>query len=186
LKKTKKTQIGWRVYFVVKIEKTVFTLLWVSSVGSGSCFTLLNQHLRQLITLPLASKVGAETLLQEFQSALILGHTQQFHGSSFVGRKAGNFTHNTANEFVVLCQSLEMENVRQNSKRSNVKATYSFLGDWSILVALIFGHFMALVQTLDGLVTSLCHCCLCKNGRLMEKFQNKRDKLTKTENGKQQ
>mgnify|MGYP007002766954 CR=1 FL=1 len=59
-----------------------------------------------LITLPLAAEVGAESLLEELQSTLILGHTQQLHGSSLVGSKADDLANDAADKLVVLGDGL--------------------------------------------------------------------------------
>lgn len=75
-------------------------------VMSGG-FTLLDEHLRKLVTLLLATHVCAQTFLEKLERSLILGDTQQFHGSTFEWSKAGNLTHHASDEFVVLGQTLQ-------------------------------------------------------------------------------
>lgn len=39
-------------------------------------------------------------------------------------------------------------------------STYTLLTGWSVLVAVVLGHLVALVQTDDGLVSGVCHFSL--------------------------
>lgn len=70
--------------------------------SGGSSLTLLDDDLGHLITLPLATEVGAEALLQELEGTLILRDTQQFHGTTLVGGETDDLSHDTSDELVVL------------------------------------------------------------------------------------
>lgn len=50
----------------------------------------------------------AYSSFQEFQCTLVFGYLQQFHCSLFEWRMTHNFPHNLSDEFVVLCQTLEV------------------------------------------------------------------------------
>lgn len=69
--------------------------------------TLLDEDLGELVTLLLATDVGAEALLEELERTLIFRHTQQLHSPTLERRKAGDLAHNASDELVVLGQTLE-------------------------------------------------------------------------------
>lgn len=66
------------------------------------CFTLLDDDIGHLISLPLSTDVGAESLLAELQGTFILRNSQQFHRSFFIRGEADDFSDQVSNEFVVL------------------------------------------------------------------------------------
>ena len=66
----------------------------------GSLSHLL-QNVGHLFPLPLGSNVIANTFLQEFQTSLVLGNSQQLHGSLFVGGESSDFTNQITDELVV-------------------------------------------------------------------------------------
>lgn len=118
-----------------------------------------------LITLPLAAEVGAESLLEELQSTLILGHTQQLHGSSLVGSKADDLANDAADELVVLGDGLgrgkaQIRIWKQAKGRQKIESTYTLLAGWSVLVAVVLGHLVALVHADHRLVTGIRHFSL--------------------------
>ena len=83
------TQTYSRFYFR-RSEKHLF----------GSLSHLL-QNIGHLFPLPLGSNVIANTFLQEFQTSLVLGNSQQLHGSLFVGGESSDFTNQITDELVV-------------------------------------------------------------------------------------
>ena len=92
------------IFFEGRIEKKIFfrkpKYVFCCLFSAGG-LTLGDEDLGEFITLLLATKVSSETFLQEFQCTFILGDTQQFHASSFVWSKTGDFTNNASDEFVV-------------------------------------------------------------------------------------
>lgn len=54
-----------------------------------------------LFTLPLGPDVGTDPLLQELETPLILGDTQQLHGALLIGSKTSHFPDKITNKFVV-------------------------------------------------------------------------------------
>ena len=67
------------------------------------CLSLLDEHVRQLVTLLLGSQVGAQSLLEEFQGSLITRNTQQLHRSLLVWRKPADLLDERSDKFGVWC-----------------------------------------------------------------------------------
>lgn len=132
-------------------------------VGScGCCLSLLNQHVRHLISLPLGSNMGSQPLLAELESPLVLGNPQQFHTSLLVWRKSRDFPDNVPNELVVLRDSLldkwciEKRLSIKESNKIKTKATYVLLRSRSRF-SFILDDLLSLFQSQNNFILCLCH-----------------------------
>ena len=65
-------------------------------------FTHSLQDSSHLFTLPLGPNVGADPLLQELQTSLILGDPEQLHSTFFVGGETNDFSHNVTDKLVMV------------------------------------------------------------------------------------
>lgn len=87
-------------------------------VGSGG-FPLSDQNVGQFVTLAFALRVCSQTMLQEFQRALILGHPQIFETTLFVRSKSRDLADDRSDELVVFGQLLLC--VKVHTKRDKKK-----------------------------------------------------------------
>ena len=65
-------------------------------------FTHGLQNVAHLLALPLSTNVRTNPFLQEFETPLVLGNTQQLHSTFLIRRKAGDFSNQVTNELVVV------------------------------------------------------------------------------------
>ena len=59
-------------------------------VSSGGGLSHLHEDVLHLVTLSLSANVRSEALLDELQSLLVLGDTEQLHSATLVGGESGD------------------------------------------------------------------------------------------------